>query len=261
MPVSSAERRSDGASSRHTVWVRLCHWILTASVLTLAFSGYVILMVHPRLYWGEVGNDLTPALIELPISRNHQHGGWTTPKPFAAGAGAAAPVSASRTFEIFNQNGWGRSLHFLAAWCLVVPGLVYLLRGLAGGHFRAHLWPAAGELAPRAVGRHVVDHLRWRIPPATGGPRYNVLQKIAYTSVVFAGAPLMVLTGLAMSPAIGAALPWLPGLFGGFQSARTIHFFAFVGLVLFLLGHVVMVVASGFRTQMRAMTFPERVNR
>ena len=247
--------------SGHAPWVRVAHWIGAASLLVLAVSGYLILMVHPRLYWGEVGNDLTPALIELPISRNHQHGGWTPAKPFAIGVGTGAPISASRTFEIFNQNGWGRSLHFLAAWCLVVPGLVYLLRGLAGGHFRAHLWPRGGELAPHAIREAVVDHLRLRIPAATGGPRYNVLQKLAYTSVVFVAAPLMVLTGLAMSPAIGAALPWLPGLFGGYQSARTIHFFVFVWLVLFVLVHLVMVVASGFRKQMRAMTFPERVTR
>jgi thiosulfate reductase cytochrome b subunit len=245
----------------HAPWVRIAHWIGAASLLVLAVTGYLILMVHPRLYWGEVGNDLTPALIELPISRNHQHGGWTPPRPFAIGGGAGAPVSASRTFAIFNQNGWGRSLHFLAAWCLVVPGLVYLLRGVGGGHFRAHVWPRAGELTAQAIRADVVDHLRWRIPPATGGPRYGVLQKLAYTSVIFVAAPLMVTTGLAMSPAIGAALPWLPGLFGGFQSARTLHFLVFVWLVLFVLVHLVMVVASGFRQRMRAMTFPERVAR
>ena len=237
----------------HAPWVRASHWVGAASLLVLAVTGFLILMVHPRLYWGEAGNDLMPALIELPISRNHQHGGWDAPRALTAGAGG--PMSASRTFEIFNQNGWGRSLHFLAAWCLVVPGLVYLLRGVAGGHFRAHIWPAAGELAPRVVWRHVLDHLRWRIPPAAGGPRYNVLQKIAYSAVIFGAAPLMVLTGLAMSPAIGAAWPSLPGLFGGYQSARTLHFLAFVALVLFVLVHLVMVTASGFRRQMRAMTF------
>ena len=236
----------------HARWVRVSHWIGAASLLVLAVTGVLILMVHPRLYWGEAGNDLTPALLELPISRNHQHGGWDTPRPFFARAGS--PVSASRTFDIFNQNGWGRSLHFLAAWCLVVPGAIYLLRGLSGGHFRSHMWPGAGELAPRVLWRHVVDHLRFRIPPAAGGPRYNVLQKIAYSLVVFVAAPAMVLTGLAMSPAIGATFQWLPRLFGGFQSARTIHFAAFVVLVLFVLVHLVMVVASGFRRQMRAMT-------
>jgi len=239
----------------HARWVRASHWIGAASLFVLAVTGVFILMVHPRLYWGEAGNDLMPALIELPISRNHQHGGWATPTPFFARPGG--PVSASRTFEIFNQNGWGRSLHFLAAWCLVVPGVLYVMGGLAGGHFRTHLWPRSEELAPRAVWRSVVDHLRLRIPPATGGPRYNVLQKVAYSAVVFLAAPAMVLTGLAMSPAVGAAVPLLPRLFGGYQSARTIHFATFVLLVLFVVGHLVMVVASGFRRQMRAMTVGE----
>jgi len=239
----------------HAPWVRASHWIGAASLLVLAVTGVFILMVHPRLYWGEAGNDLMPALIELPISRNHQHGGWDTPKPFFASAGA--PVSASRTFDIFNQNGWGRSLHFLAAWGLFVTGALYLVGGLSGGHFRSRVWPGARELRPGVVGRHIVDHLRLRIPRATGGPRYNVLQKIAYSLVIFVAAPLMVLTGLAMSPTIGAAFNWLPRLFGGHQSARTIHFVAFVLLVLFVLVHVAMVWASGFRRQMRAMTVGE----
>jgi thiosulfate reductase cytochrome b subunit len=240
---------------RHARWVRISHWIVTVSVLTLAFSGVVILMAHPRLYWGEVGNDLTPALIELPISRNHRHGGWDQPTPFfAVGTG---PVSASRTYDIFNQNGWGRSLHFLAAWCLVLPGVVYLLAGIFGGHFRSHIWPKAGELRPRLVWQEVVDHLRLQIPPATGGPRYGLLQKCAYSAVLFVGAPLIVITGLAMSPAVTAAYPFLSGVFGGFQSARTIHFFTFVALLLFVFVHIVMVIKSGFRRQIQAMTVGE----
>ena len=131
----------------HTRWVRISHWIVTVSFLTLAFTGFVILMAHPRLYWGEAGNNLTPALFELPISRNHQHGGWEKSVPFFQDA--ASPVSASRTYEIFNKNGWGRSLHFLAAWFLVVPGAVYLLAGIFTGHFRRHVVPRAGELTPR----------------------------------------------------------------------------------------------------------------
>jgi thiosulfate reductase cytochrome b subunit len=236
----------------HARWVRVSHWILAASLLTLAVTGYFILMVHPRLYWGETGNDLTPALIELPISRNHRHGGWENTTPISMDA--AGPVSASRTFEIFNQNGWGRSLHFLAAWFLVVPGAIYLWRGLFGGHFRSHLWPGRPELSPRRVGQELLDHLRLRIRPATGGPQYGVLQKCAYSFMVFVAAPLVVLTGLTMSPAVTAALPFLLDLFGGHQSARTLHFFAFAALVLFLLVHVAMVIRSGFRRQIRGMT-------
>jgi thiosulfate reductase cytochrome b subunit len=237
---------------RHARWVRIAHGIVTASVLTLAVTGVVILMAHPRLYWGEAGNDLTPALLELPISRNYRHGGFDTPTPFFDNA--AGPVSANRTFDIFNQNGWGRSLHFLAAWWLIVPGIVYLAIGVAGGHFRAHIWPRPGELAPRLVWRELIDHLGLKIRPATGGPQYGLLQKCAYSLVVFAAAPLMGMTGLAMSPAVSAAVPWLPRVFGGYQSARTVHFFTFVALVLFVVLHVAMVVTSGFRRQLRAIT-------
>jgi thiosulfate reductase cytochrome b subunit len=238
----------------HAGWVRVSHAILSVSILTLAFSGFVILMAHPRLYWGEVGNELTPALLELPISRNHQHGGFDGAMPFF---GESGPVSASRTYDIFNQNGWARSLHFLAAWCLVLPGAIYLFTGARRGHFRAHILPARGELTRGHVWRDVLDHARFRIPPASGGPRYGVLQKTAYAAVVFGAAPLMVVTGLAMSPAVTAAFPFLLDVFGGFQSARTIHFFAFAALVLFVLTHIAMVVASGFRRQVRAITLGE----
>jgi thiosulfate reductase cytochrome b subunit len=255
MAIEVAATRHVTASARHARWVRISHGILTVSLLTLAFSGYMILMVHPRLYWGEVGNDLTPALLELPISRNHQHGGWENATPFFEST--AGPVSASRTFDIFNQNGWGRSLHFLAAWCLVVPGAVYLLIGISGDHFRSHIWPKRNELAPRLFWDEMVDHLRLRIRPASGGPQYGLLQKCAYSLVVFVAAPLIVVTGLTMSPAVTATLPFLLDIFGGYQSARTIHFFAFVALLLFVFVHVVMVVRSGFRRQIRAMTVGE----
>ncbi len=218
----------------------------------LAFSGFEILMVHPRLYWGKAGNDLTPALLELPISRNYKHGGYDKPVPLTESA--SGPVSANRTYDIFNENGWGRSLHFLAAWFLVLPGLLYLLLGLLSGHFRSHIWPRVRELAPRPVWRELVAHLRLRIPAASGGPRYGLLQKCAYSLVIFVAAPLMVATGLTMSPAVTAAFPFLLDFFGGIQSARTIHFFTSAVLLLFVIVHVVMVVRSGFRRQIRAMT-------
>lgn len=240
---------------RHRRWVRATHWIGAVSVLVLVVSGFVILMAHPRLYWGHVGNDLTPALLELPISRNHRHGGWTVATPVADGPGA--PVSASRTFSTFNQNSWGRSLHFLAAWGLVLTGTVYLLGGLTSGHFARHLIPQRGELTSRHLAREVADHLRLRIRQATGGPQYGLLQKCAYAVIVFVVLPLTALTGLAMSPAITAAFPMLLAVFGGVQSARTIHFALWCVLVLFVLTHVLMVALSGFARQLRAMTIGE----
>ena len=194
--VSVPELRAEAVG--HARWVRVSHWILTASILTLAFTGFVVLMAHPRLYWGETGNNLTPALFELPISRNHRHGGWQDRVAFFPESGSV--VTANRTYDIFNENGWGRSLHFLSAWFLVVPGGFYLLAGMFTGHFRRHLWPRGGDLHPRLLWGDVVDHLHLRIPAATGGPTYGLLQKCGYCGVVFVALPLVVVTGLAMSP-------------------------------------------------------------
>ena len=235
----------------HALWIRFSHWIVAASVLTLAVSGFVILMAHPRLYWGAVGNDLTPALFELPISRNYKHGGWAPPVTFIAGAKPV--VSRARTYDIFNENGWARSLHFLAAWFLVVTTLIYLAIGLIGGHLWGHLIPRARELSPRLLWQDVVTHVRLPMPRALGGPPYGPLQKLAYFGIILVTLPLIVLTGLTMAPAVTAAYPVLLDVFGGSQSARTIHFFAFVALVLFLVVHVSMVVLTGFKRQMRAM--------
>jgi thiosulfate reductase cytochrome b subunit len=253
MAAVTSDDETKSSVAGHARWVRFSHWILAASVLTLAFSGFEILMVHPRLYWGKAGNDLTPALFELPISRNYKHGGWAPPVVFSPGAHPV--VSAARTYDIFNQNSWGRSLHLLAAWFFVVTGLTYLVAGFASGHLWRHLVPRPQELAPQLLWRDIAMHLRPPMPAAPGGPPYGLLQKLTYACVVFVALPLVVLTGLAMSPAVTAAYPGLLDLFGGSQSARTIHFFAFVALVLFLIVHVVMVVLTGFRRQMRAMTF------
>jgi thiosulfate reductase cytochrome b subunit len=242
--------------TRHARWVRVCHWLAAVSILALAVTGYVMLMTHPRLYWGEVGNSLTPPLLELPISRNHRHGGWVGHEPILDGSPAV--VSANRTYEILNQNGWGRSLHFLAAWSAVLTGVAYVLAGVSSGHLRRRVLPPASQIAPGHIWADVVRHLRRQVPRATGGPDYGLLQKLAYSFVVFGALPLAVVTGLAMSPRVTAAVPALGGLFGGFQSARTIHFVAFVVLTLFALAHVVMVATTGFTRHMRGMTIGER---
>jgi thiosulfate reductase cytochrome b subunit len=238
--------------SGHTRWVRICHWIMALSTLTLAVSGFVILMAHPRLYWGAVGNDLTPALLELPVSRNYRHGGWDPSIPFFADGRSA--VSAVRTYDILNENSWGRSLHFLAAWFLVVTAIVYVLAGFLTGHARRDLVPRARELTPRLFWRDFIGHMRLQMQPTTGGPPYGLLQKCTYFFVVFVALPLVICTGLTMSPAIAAAYPVLRAVFGDTQSARTMHFFAFAVLVLFIVVHVLMVFMTGFRRQFRAMT-------
>ncbi|MEI9921985.1 MAG: cytochrome b/b6 domain-containing protein [Bacteroidota bacterium] len=234
---------------RHSVWVRLSHWIITLTFFSLVFTGIEILMVHPRLYWGEVGNDLTPALLELPISRNYKHNGYD--KRIAFFDDNKAIVSASRTYRIFNQNGWGRSLHFLSAWLLVITGVLYLITGIFTGHFRKRILPTLREISPQAILRDFITHIKSR-PVASS--QYNLLQRLSYMFVIFFLFPLMIITGLTMSPAITAAVPFLLKIFGGMQSARTVHFFASVTLELFLIVHFIMVILSGFKQQLRAMT-------
>lgn len=234
----------------HRRWVRVSHWTIAASFLTLAVTGILILMVHPRLYWGEVGNDLVPALLEIPISNNHQPEGWDQTTTFSNVVGT--PISADRRYQIFNQNGWGRSLHFLAAWFLIFAGVIYVLTGLLGGHIRRNILPRAKDLAPSTLVQDTRDHLRQN-EGVGGGPPYGAVQKAAYSGVIFVALPIMLLTGLTMSPAVTASLPFLLDLFGGYQSARTIHFFGFSALVLFLIVHVAMVFVTGAGRQLRAM--------
>ena len=242
--------------STHRPWVKITHWIGTLGFLFALFSGVEILMVHPRLYWGETGNDLTPALFELPISRNYKHGGWEKSMAFFDTPGS--PVSAGRTYDIFNQNGWGRSLHFLSGWILVITGFVYLLFGLFTGHFRRSIFPRRSELSWRNIVQDARLHLQQDGIKHSGGPQYGLLQKTSYTKVLFLLVPLMVFSGLTMSPTVTRALPFLLDVFGGFQSARTIHFFTTLLLVLFLVVHVVMVIRTGFRQQMASMTYTRK---
>lgn len=234
----------------HESWVRGTHFIITLSFLALTVSGYVILMSHPRLYWGKAGNDLTPALFELPISRNYHHGGWD--KNIAFKNLNHGQVTAARTYPIFNQNGWGRSTHFLAAWFLVAAGIIYLLIGSFRGHFRDRLLPARTEFGVKQLWRDLVIHFRGQTYYAG---KYGLLQKLAYLCVIFFLFPIVILTGFTMSPAITASYPFLLKIFFGHQSARTIHFFAAVLLLLFLMMHVAMVIRSGFRRNIKAITF------
>ena len=246
-----AAHESATQAAGHRRWVRLCHWIGVLVFFTLGITGVFILAVHPRLYWGEVGNDLTPALLEIPISANHRPDGFEHTVSFTDVSDTA--ISANRTYPIFNQNGWARSLHFLSAWIFVFVGIVYLLAGIASGHIRRNLLPTARDLAPRTIWQDLKNHAALRFGSTGGGPPYGALQRCAYISVALVALPLMVITGLAMSPAVTAAYPFLLDVFGGYQSARTVHFFCFAALLLFLIVHVAMVVLTGLRRQLRAM--------
>lgn len=222
--------------SRHPAFVRITHWITTIAFLALLVSGIEILLSHPRFYWGEAGNALTPPLFILPLPASR------------------ATVPTAYGYVLPDQNGWSRYLHFEAAWLVVVCGLFYVLYGLRKGHFRRNMLPARADLSLRKLSIVLVDHLRFRPPSEAGAWTYNVLQRLAYLLVIFVLFPLVIWTGLAMSPAIASAWPAVVTLLGGQQSARTLHFFVSISLLLFLFVHIAMVCLTGFRNRMRAMT-------
>jgi thiosulfate reductase cytochrome b subunit len=223
------------AAPRHSVLVRVTHWITTLCFFALLVSGAEIVISHPRFYWGEVGNNLTQPLFKLPIpaSRNLVPTGY----------GYVLP----------DQNGWSRYLHFQSAWLLVFTGLLYVLFSLLNGHISKDLLPDDGDLSWRAISNIIKHHLRFEQPTARDAWSYNVLQRLSYLFVIFVLFPFVIWTGLAMSPAFVSAVPAAVNVLGGQQSARTLHFFVTLALVLFLLVHVGMVWLAGFKNRMRAM--------
>ena len=152
-----------------------------------------------------------------------------------------------------DQNGWSRYLHFQAAWAVVLTGLAYAIWGLRTGHFRSNLFPAPGDRTWRAFLAVIAKHLRLARPDEAEAYSYNALQRVSYLAVIFVLFPLVIWTGLAMSPSFNAAFPAVVNSLGGRQSARTLHFFVSGFLLLFLIVHVAMIVLAGFVSRMRAM--------
>ncbi|WP_321478235.1 cytochrome b/b6 domain-containing protein [uncultured Paludibaculum sp.] len=234
--MSDAVKLGALGPARHTTLVRVTHWITVFAFFALLVSGVEILISHPRFYWGETGHSLTPPLFQIPIPASR------------------ASVPTGYGYVLPDQNGWSRYLHFQAAWAVVLTGLVYVLAGLWTRHFRSNLLPAPAERSWPAFRNVIAAHLR-RKPLTDGDIRsYNVLQRVTYLVVIFVLFPLVIWTGLALSPAFNSAVPAAVDWLGGRQSARTLHFFVSSALLLFLLVHVVMVAVSGFGGRMRAMT-------
>ncbi|HLZ90686.1 MAG TPA: cytochrome b/b6 domain-containing protein [Candidatus Acidoferrum sp.] len=209
---------------RFSLLVRITHWLNTISFIALVVSGFGILLAHPRFYWGETGGLGTPSIFDLPL-------------PFMLGG----------------PSGWGRYMHFQAAWLCVLTGLLYAISGLLSQHFRRNFWPAKGQLSWSSLRSEFWNHLRFKKPPAEEAYSYNTLQRLSYLIVVFFLFPLMIWTGMAMSPAVTSVFPFFVTSSGGYETARTIHFFAANLLVVFVLVHVAMVCLAGFVQRTRAM--------
>jgi thiosulfate reductase cytochrome b subunit len=253
---------------RHTRVTRLTHWINLLCVAVLLMSGLQIFNAHPALYWGQSGADTDRAAFE--IGADDSGGGppvgfarigsstFNTNGILGVSRGAGGEVVRRGVPRWVTLPSWrdlalGRRWHFFFAWVFVANLLVYLVAGLASRHFWRDLLPGREQLRPRALLKDLANHLRLKFPRGEAARHYNPLQKLTYLGVIGVLLPLMILTGLAMSPGMDAILPWLVDMFGGRQSARTIHFIAAGLMVLFVFVHVAMVLLAGPVNELRSM--------
>jgi len=251
---------------RHSVLVRLTHWINVFCFSLLLMTGAQIFNAHPRLYWGQYGADNDHAWLSVDSLQSGGHwrgtvrlGALTLESTGLLGAsaenGAVVPrgFPAWLTVPSYQDLAAGRRWHFFFAWLFAINGAVYLVGALVTRHLRRDLLPTRAELAPSHVAQEIVDHARLRFPTGEAARRYNVLQKLTYLVVAVVLLPLMVLTGLTMSPGLDALSPVLLDLFGGRPPARSLHFICASLLVAFVVVHLVMVLVSGVWNNLRSM--------
>lgn len=250
---------------RHGPIVRVTHWINVLALCLLLMSGLQIFNAHPALYWGAKSTFAQPWLAMDMGEKAGQPVGVTTLGDYmiettglfgySGRVGHREPrgFPAWATVPSWRDLASGRRWHFFFAWLFVINGIVYLASGLLNRHLRRDLLPTGAELRAANLWHEVVSHARFQFPKDERARVYNVMQKLTYLVVILVLLPLMAGTGLTMSPGFDAAAPWLLDLFGGRQSARSIHFITANLLVLFVLVHVVMVIASGTWNNLRSM--------
>ena len=219
---------------RHSAVTRIWHWINALTVLVLLMSGLMIFNAHPRLYWGEFGANSDKAWLEIPETNGVAFPGWAT---------------IPSTYSLADARLW----HLAFAWVLAFGLLFYLIWGLVRGHIIRDLHIRSSEWKPSHIWQDIKQHAALRFPTGVAALRYTVLQKLAYCGVLFGLLPLIILTGLTMSPSLNAGLSGLLDLFGGRQSARSLHFIATFGLVAFFVVHIAMVILAGPVGEVRAM--------
>jgi thiosulfate reductase cytochrome b subunit len=248
---------------RHRWPTRVWHWLNAVTVFVMLMSGLMIFNAHPRLYWGQYGANNDQAWLQiggnpqrgfvrvgdLQIPTTGVLGHWIDPNGNVSTRAFPWWATIPSNYDLATARSW----HLLFAWLLVLPGLLFWLISFLNRHVQRDLAPNRSELAPAHVWRDIKNHARLRFPTGAAARDYNILQKASYLSVLFLFLPLMVLTGLAMSPSMGAAWPWLLDLLGGRQSARSLHFITAMLILGFILVHLTMVVLAGPLNEIRSM--------
>ncbi len=253
-----------GLVSRHRLSTRIWHWSNALAVLVMLMSGLMIFNAHPRLYWGEYGANADHAWLE--IGSNGQGEGMVRIGPAVVETTGVLGVWKNREGEIKNRAfpWWAtipsdysladaRLWHLAFAWVLAAGLLGYLLWSLVNGHLRRDIHITRREWRPSHIWHDITQHAPLRFPTGAAALRYNVLQKLAYAFVLFLALPLIIITGLAMSPGSDAWASILTEAFGGRQSARSIHFLVAFALVAFFLVHIAMVVLARPYNGIRSM--------
>ena len=242
---------------RQKIITRLTHWVWAVCLFFLMLTGLQIFNAYPTLNIGEEsGFEYDNAILRIgAVEDGETLKGVTrifgtdfdTTGFLGVSDGQARAFPAALTIPSNQSLATGRVIHFFFAWVLVITLTVWLVASALNGHLR-QLIPTLADL--RGLPRDIADHARLRFHHTA---RYNVLQKLAYASVLFVALPLMIATGLTMSPGFNAAAPWLLDLFGGRQTARTIHFLIMVGLFGFFVVHMVMILAAGPFNEIRSI--------
>jgi len=259
----AGEPRGGDVVMRHRLSTRLWHWINALTLFVMLMSGLMIFNAHPRLYWGEYGANYDRAWLQIG-SRGDEGflkvGDYRLETTGVLGLWKDRQGVVKRrafpwwaTIPSSYSLADGRIWHFFFAWVLVIAGLGYGMVSLLNRHIQRDLLPRGEELRLGHLWHEICDHARLRLPSGAGALRYNSLQKLAYLSVLFVLLPLIILTGLTMSPGVNAAWPWLLDLLGGRQSARSVHFLCAFGFVLFILVHIAMVILAGPINEIRSM--------
>ena len=251
---------------RHALATRITHWVNALAIAFLIGTGLNIFNAHPSLYWGEYGATADADKRWLEIGATSDGRGQTrigavtvdtTGVLGVANGPGGQPVAQGfpswSTFPSVRDLATARNWHFFFGWIFVLNGLLYLGVGLWSGHLRHDLIPRLRELRLSNIWHDIVSHAKLRFPRGEDAKRYHILQKLSYAGIALVVLPLLVLTGLAMSPSMGATTGWLIELFGGRQSARSIHFIGTVLTTGFIVVHVLMVVLAGPYNELRSM--------
>lgn len=248
---------------RHRWPTRIWHWLNAITLLVMVMSGLMIFNAYPRLHWGNYGAINDPAWLEIrstaddgflrvgsvEVKTTGVLGHWTN----AEGETKRWAFPYWATIPSGYSLADGRRWHLLFAWVLAISMTLYMLWSLWARHISRDLHVTRAEWSPRHIVHDIKEHALLRFPTGEAAARYNVLQKLAYISVIFVMLPLMILTGLAMSPGFNATAPWILDLLGGRQSARSIHFITMLALIGFFFVHMAMVLLAGPINEVRSM--------